>query len=195
LAAPAATTAATAPPQATQGALTRPRVRVSERPYYEDDMRRWARIVALCRDNHVRLLAALSPLSPEMFAAIDPADAEAVAERIGEVAPVWDFSSPHEPTNTPGLWWSPRHYHHEVADFMLGRIYGTEVPDEWRNFGHVRAARGRRRSASCKGRARALEPSVSRSSPGEMVDAERHTLYQSQSIRPGNGAFARPYCR
>jgi hypothetical protein len=140
-AAPAATTATTAPPRPTQAALTTPRVRVSERPYYEDDMRLWARIVVVCRDNHVRLVAALSPLSPENLAAIDPADAEAVAERISRVAPVWDFSGPQEPSNTPDLWWSPRHYHREIAGFMLGRMYGTDVPAEWRNFGHVRGAR------------------------------------------------------
>ncbi len=139
-AAPAAPAVTTAPPQPAQAALTTARVRVSERPYYEDDMRRWTRIVALCRDNHVRLAAALSPLSPETFAALDPADAEAVAERIGRVAPVWDFSGPQEPSNTPDLWWSFRHYHHEIAGFMLGRMYGTDVPAQWRNFGHLRGA-------------------------------------------------------
>jgi hypothetical protein len=63
-----------------------------------------------------------------------------VAERIGRIAPVWDFSSPHEPSNTPDMWWSPRHFHHEVAVFMLARMYGGDLPAEWRDFGHVRGA-------------------------------------------------------
>jgi hypothetical protein len=113
--------------------------RISGRPYYEEDMRIWSRIASLCRNNGVRLVAALSPLAPETYAALDVADAEAVAARISRIASVWDFSSPHEPSNTSDLWWDSRHYHREVAVFMLARMYGTDVPVEWRSFGQLRA--------------------------------------------------------
>jgi hypothetical protein len=120
--------------------LAAPGARISERPYVEDDMRRWSRIARLCRDNDVRLFASLSPLAPETHAAIDPADMEAVAERIGTIAPVWDFSGPHEPSNAPEFWTGPRHFHYEVAVFMLARMYGGDLPADWRSFGHVRGA-------------------------------------------------------
>ncbi len=121
-------------------ALAAPGARISGRPYYEDDMRIWSRIVSLCRDNGVRLLTALSPLPPETYATIDAADLEAAAERISQLAPVWDFSSPGEPSNTSDMWGGPLHYHHEVATSMLARIYGGDLPAKWRNFGRVRGA-------------------------------------------------------
>jgi hypothetical protein len=114
--------------------------RISERPYFEDDMRIWSRIVSLCRDNGVRLVATLSPLAPETYAAIDAPDMETVAERVSRIAPVWDFSSPREPSNTPDMWSDLRHYRREVAVFMLARIYGGDLPADWRNFGRVRGA-------------------------------------------------------
>ncbi len=114
--------------------------RISARPYFEEDMRIWSRIVSLCRGNGVRLATALSPLAPETYAVLDAADAEAVAERISRIAPVWDFSSPREPSNTPDMWWGPRHYHREVALYMLARMYGGELPPDWRNFGRRREA-------------------------------------------------------
>jgi hypothetical protein len=112
--------------------------RISERRYFEDDMRRWSRIVGLCRDEGVRLVAALSPLSPATHAAVDAADAAAVAERISRMAPVWDFSSPREPSDSPELWADARHYRREVAVVMLARIFGGDLPPDWRDFGRLR---------------------------------------------------------
>src|SRR5262245_24612091 len=97
-----------------------------------------SRIVRLCRDNGVRLTAVLSPLGPQTHAALDDADTEAVAERISRLAPVWDFRSAREPSNTPDMWPDPRHYRREVAAFMLARMYGGDLPAEWRNFGRRR---------------------------------------------------------
>jgi hypothetical protein len=114
--------------------------RISERPHFADDLRNWSRIASLCRDKGVRLVAVLSPLGPETYATLDAADLAIVAERISRVAPVWDFSSPREPSNTPGMWSGPRHYRREVAVFMLARMYGGDLPAEWRNFGRVRGA-------------------------------------------------------
>ena len=112
--------------------------RVSERPNVADDMRNWARIVILCRDHNIRLIAALSPMFPGTLARLDSADAANVAEQISRLAPVWDFSGPREPSNTPDLWWSPRHYHTDVARIMLARIFGIDVPPEWNHFGRLR---------------------------------------------------------
>ena len=123
-------------------ALAAPGERISERPYYEDDMRIWSHIVTLCRDNDVRLVAVLAPLAPETYTPLDVADMEAVAGRISRFASVWDFSNPHEPSNAPAFWWDPRHYHREVALFMLARMYGGDLPAEWRNFGKLRPPTG-----------------------------------------------------
>ena len=112
--------------------------RVSERPRFADDMRSWKRIVALCRDHNIRLITALSPMFPGTLARLDSADVAGVAAQISRLAPVWDFSGPHEPSNRSDLWWSPRHYHDDVARMMLARIFGADVPREWSNFGQSR---------------------------------------------------------
>ncbi len=125
-------------PKPTQVAPVQSVDRISERRYFEDDMRRWSRIVSLCHDKGVRLVAALSPLSPATHAALDAADAAAVAERISRTAPVWDFSSPREPSDSPELWADPRHYRREVAVFMLARIFGGDLPPRWHDFGRLR---------------------------------------------------------
>src|SRR5262249_43037621 len=124
----------------TRVALPAPGERISARPHVEDDMRNWERIVNLCRDNGVRLAAALSPLAPETYVALDTADAEAVAERISRLALVWGSRTPREPSNTPDMRRGPRHFHRPVAVFMLARMYGGALPAEWRNFGRRRGA-------------------------------------------------------
>lgn len=112
--------------------------RVSERPNFADDMRNWARIVILCRDHNIRLIAALSPMYPATLARLDSTDAANAAEQISRLARVWDFSGPREPSNTADLWWSPRHYHPDVARMMLARIFGADAPPGWNNFGRLR---------------------------------------------------------
>jgi hypothetical protein len=125
-------------PKPTQVESVQAADRISERRYFEDDMRRWLRIVSLCRDEGVRLVTALSPLSPATHAALDAADAATVVERISRTAPAWDFSSPREPSDSPELWADPRHYRREVAVFMLARIFGGDLPPQWRDFGRLR---------------------------------------------------------
>jgi hypothetical protein len=112
--------------------------RVSERPKFADDMRNWARIVELCRSNNIQLTAAVSPMFPGTIAGLDPADVANVVDQISRLAPIWDFSGPHEPSNRPDLWWSPRHFHPTVARMMVDRIFNTELPDGWREFGRLR---------------------------------------------------------
>jgi hypothetical protein len=112
--------------------------RVSERPKFADDMRNWARIVELCRSNHIQLTAAVSPMFPGTIEGLDPADVANVVDQISRLAPIWDFSGPHEPSNRPDLWWSPRHFHPTVARMMVDRIFHNELPDGWREFGRLR---------------------------------------------------------
>src|SRR5262249_19624500 len=118
-----------------RGAGARGADRVTDRPRFGDDMRNWARIVALCRQNDIHLAAVVSPMFPTTLASVDPADVAKVVDQISRLAPAWDFSGPQEPSNRLELWEGPRHFHPIVAQMMLARILGTEVPAEWRNFG------------------------------------------------------------
>jgi hypothetical protein len=116
--------------------------RLADRPMFADDLRMWRRIVALCRDNDIRLVTALSPMFPATVAGLDPDDVAKAVDRISLVAPVWDFTGPREPSNRLDLWWDPRHFHPLVAQMMLGRMFGGDVAGEWSDFGRLRVPAG-----------------------------------------------------
>ena len=111
--------------------------RITERRFYESDMRLWSRIVALCRDKDVRLIAAISPVAPQRLVQLDPTDVAKAVDEITGFAPVWDFSGMHEPSARPELWVDETHFIPFVGRMMIDRIFGTAVPAEWNNFGHL----------------------------------------------------------
>jgi hypothetical protein len=96
------------------------------------------RFVALCRANGVQLIVATSPvhrLSVELY---DPMDLQRVVERIADIVPVWDFTGEFWLTDRPDLWGDINHFHPEVAQRMMDRIFGRDLPPPWEHFGRLR---------------------------------------------------------
>lgn len=115
-----------------------PGERITIRPHYEEEVGDWSRIVASCRDNGVRLVTALSPISPQVLPSIDADDLAVASTRIGSMAPVWDFSGRREPSNRPDLWYDRTHFDTFVGEMMVDRMMGASVPSEWSGFGRIR---------------------------------------------------------
>jgi hypothetical protein len=111
--------------------------RTVDQPRYADDLRNWARIASLCRDSSVTLVAALSPVTPRRLKSYDQAVLDSFAGELSRSAPVWDFTGKAEPSNRPELWFDDLHFFPIVADMMVGRMFGDEVPAEWTKFGRV----------------------------------------------------------
>jgi hypothetical protein len=66
----------------------------SLRPDLENQLSKLERFVSLCRDNGVQLTIATSPMIRENLDLHEPGMIDALAERICEIAPLWDFNSP-----------------------------------------------------------------------------------------------------
>jgi hypothetical protein len=112
--------------------------RVTERPLYRQDLELWKRFVALCRDNDIELIVAISPLSQHIASEYDSSDLSRAIDDISRLAPVWDFTGDDRVSSNPILWSDILHFVPEVGAMMLGRIFGDPVPPDWERFGRYR---------------------------------------------------------
>jgi len=106
------------------------------RPQLEAHLAILAQMVALCRQNGVRLLVVTSPLNRVNAQDYDRADLARVTERISAVVPVWDFGAPDWLSDRADLWPDPSHFHVDVSRMMLARIFGA--PGARADFGVLR---------------------------------------------------------
>jgi hypothetical protein len=126
--------APTTPPPANTPTAERP----TDRPLYPQDLELWRRFVALCRENHIELIVAISPLSQHIESEYDSSDLSKAIDDISRLAPVWDFTGDDQVSSNPALWRDILHFVPEVGARMLERIFGGQVPPEWEHFGRYR---------------------------------------------------------
>jgi hypothetical protein len=91
--------------------------------------------VLLCPQHGTKLLIATSPLHPAVQATINPVERASAVDQISRIAPLWDFSRPHPALSRPELWNDLVHFRTEIAQMMISRIFGDQLPPEWEGFG------------------------------------------------------------
>jgi hypothetical protein len=119
-------------------AATAPLRTITDSIYFDLQMQLLKQFVAFCRQHHIRLLVASSPPSPAHAASFEPQEIEAAADHISRIVPLWDFSNRARILDDPQWWSDPVHFDARVARIMLGRIFGEDVPADWREFGRFR---------------------------------------------------------
>jgi hypothetical protein len=109
---------------------------IRERADFDAELKLLQRFAALCRDNGVMLMVALSPLHRTNQGLSDP-DLRHAIDRVSSIVPLWDFTAvPDLPPDLPRYWFADRsHFTAEVGQLMLRRIFGEELPEDWRHFG------------------------------------------------------------
>jgi hypothetical protein len=112
--------------------------RLTDRPLYPQHLELWKRFVALCRENEIELIVAISPLSQHIASEYDSSDLSRAIDDIGRLAPVWDFTGDDRVSSNPSLWSDILHFVPEVGTMMLERIFGDQLPPEWEHFGRYR---------------------------------------------------------
>jgi len=107
------------------------------RPDLERQLKLLERLVALCRDNQVKLTVAISPLRARNLEQNDPVKIEAIAERVARITPVWDFNFQRFFADNQDYWVDNSHFTTKVASMMLAQIFG-EVHDATAPWGRLR---------------------------------------------------------
>jgi hypothetical protein len=109
--------------------------RITERTEFRAQLNLLQRFVALCREHGTELVVAVSPLHRTTEATFDPTDLANAIDQFSRVVPVWDFTRSHGVLDRAELWEDVNHFHSQVAMMMLGRIFGDQLPAEWKQFG------------------------------------------------------------
>jgi hypothetical protein len=97
--------------------------RPTQERYFSEHWLNLQRIVALCREHHVQLIIALSPLQHGVAASFDETDLARVVERVSSLAPLWDFNSSPLLADRTDLWLDASHFSPEIAKMMLAQIF------------------------------------------------------------------------
>jgi hypothetical protein len=109
--------------------------RVTRRADYRHQLTLLERFVALCRARDIRIVVATSPLSAQVAARHEPLDLAGAINDLGRIVPVWDFTNSESVSNNPDMWIDWAHFHPVVAQMMLRRMFGGDVPPRWTSFG------------------------------------------------------------
>jgi hypothetical protein len=110
---------------------------VTDTPAYVQNLDLLARFVARCREQNVDLIVATTPLSRPNAARFNSADLTKATQDIGNIVPLWDFSSADWWSDRPELWTDFSHFKPEIGRMMFARIFGEPMPPEWTNFGRL----------------------------------------------------------
>ena len=119
--------------------------RITNRIHFLPQLKLLERLAVLCREHHIELIVAASPLSRAAIAHYDRTDVASVVDHISRVVPVWDFSSEFWLSDRPELWRDLNHFRAEVARRMLDRIFGHDLPPGWEHFGRLKITNAMRR--------------------------------------------------
>jgi hypothetical protein len=84
------------------------------------------RLVALCRDNHVQLTVAVSPLKAPILDLNGPEEIDALTERLSRITPLWDFNSPPFIADRAEFWLDISHFDEKAGAMILARIFGWD---------------------------------------------------------------------
>jgi len=97
---------------------------ITSRPDYARQLRLLRQLVALCQDNEVALVVAVSPLSREEAAKYAPGELAKVVDDVSRIVPVWDFTTSRWMADHPEYWHDSRHFRPELGAMILARIFG-----------------------------------------------------------------------
>ena len=107
------------------------------RPDLDRQLALLQRLVALCRDNQIRLTVAISPLQAWNLDLNGPAEIDALTERLSRVTPLFDFNAVPFIADKNEYWLDDSHFDQKAAAMMLARIFGTGADIGW---GELRGA-------------------------------------------------------
>jgi hypothetical protein len=113
-------------------------VKIADRVDFKHQLRLLERFVSLCREHNVSLIVATPPLSRTRAMDFDADDLRQAADLISRVVPLWDFADPKGLPEDPVFWRDYNHFYWPLGRLMLDRIFGTEMPADWRDFGRLR---------------------------------------------------------
>jgi len=122
--------------------LALPRINITDNMYFEVHVRLLQQFVDLCREQHLALTVAISPMNPRQLVFFDQKSIEAAVDRLTQIVPLWDFSGPNPALENPQRWRDSGHFSAEVAHVMIERIFGEATPAEWSRFGQLRDRTG-----------------------------------------------------
>jgi len=99
------------------------------RPDLDHQLALLQRLVALCRENQIRLTVAVSPLKAWNLDLNGPAEIDALTERLSRITPLWDFNSVPLIARNDAYWLDNSHFDAKAGRMMLAQIFGTEAGD------------------------------------------------------------------
>jgi hypothetical protein len=97
------------------------------RPDLDRQLALMRRLVALCRDNQIRLTVAVSPLKAWNLDLNGPAEVDALTERLSRITPLWDFNSVPLIAGHDEYWLDNSHFDARAGTMMLTRIFGSDA--------------------------------------------------------------------
>jgi hypothetical protein len=113
--------------------------RITQRPYFDRQTALLQRLVALCRDNDVRLLVVAAPIGRASAERLDKPDLLETIDRVSRIVPLWDFTLAHQAVDHPEFWSDGFHFRSNIAALMVDRIFGKPLPPGWADFGTFRS--------------------------------------------------------
>lgn len=139
LAAPAPAHAQASPAGRPATPAQKPRERITQRADFPRQLALLQQLVALCRQNDIRLIAIAAPIGRASSDRLDNADLVDVVERVSTIVPLWDFTLARQANDHPEFWSDGFHFAPNIAAMMVDRIFGGSLPPEWADFGTFRS--------------------------------------------------------
>jgi hypothetical protein len=126
------------PAPAVAGLSAPPAEPTAARPDLDRQLKLLERFVELCRENDVRLVVALSPLSEQSMRGHTGPEIDGIVDRIARITPAWDFGRPQWLSQRPELWADKVQIHFvaSIGTMMIDRIFGARA-DPPEDFGHL----------------------------------------------------------
>ena len=107
------------------------------RPDLDRQLALLRRLVALCRENQIRLTVAISPLKALNLDLNGRAEIDALTERLSRITPLFDFNAVPLIADKDEYWLDNSHFNEKAGAMMLARIFGTGADIGW---GELRGA-------------------------------------------------------
>jgi hypothetical protein len=112
----------------------------SVRPDFGRQTANLKRFAALCRDNGVQLVVAMSPLIRQNLNLHDPGVIDELTENVSKITPLWDFNSPPLVADEQKHWLDISHFDGTTGAMMINRMFGGNNPSAFADFGRMRGA-------------------------------------------------------
>jgi hypothetical protein len=107
------------------------------RPDLDRQLALLQRLVALCRENQIRLTVAISPLQAWNLDLNGRAEINELTQRLSRITPLFDFNAVPLIADKDEYWLDNSHFDQKAGAMMLARIFGTGTDVGW---GELRGA-------------------------------------------------------